>query len=246
MAEEQLTVKDLKLDKRNYNKHNEENKRLIKKSIDECGFGRSVVIDNDGGVICGNGVVSTLDDNTNIKVVETDGNELVVIRRKDLKREDEKRDKLAILDNSTGKLSEWDYDLLKEDFEEDYLNSLGIDVKEEIEDETYTNKINIPQYEPIGLDVDIEDLFNKNKYNELIEEIDKSNLSDNEKEFLKLAATRHIVFDYRNIAEFYTKATKECQELMEKSALIIIDYENAIKNSYTTLNDSIQEVFNEE
>lgn len=122
-----MQVKDLKLDKRNYNKHNEENKRLIKKSIDECGFGRSVVIDDDNEVICGNGVVSTLDENTNIKVVETDGNELVVIRRKDLKREDEKRDKLAILDNSTGKLSEWDYDLLKEDFEEDYLNSLGIE-----------------------------------------------------------------------------------------------------------------------
>lgn len=132
-----MQVKDLKLDKRNYNKHNEENKRLIKKSIDECGFGRSVVIDNDGEVICGNGVVSTLDDNTNIKVVETDGNELVVIRRKDLKREDEKRDKLAILDNSTGKLSEWDYDLLKEDFEEDYLNSLGIELPElEIQSET--------------------------------------------------------------------------------------------------------------
>ena len=122
-----MQVKDLKLDKRNYNKHNDENKRLIKKSIDECGFGRSVVIDNDGEVICGNGVVSTLDENTNIKVVETDGNELVVIRRKDLKRTDEKRDKLAILDNSTGKLSEWDYDLLKEDFEEDYLQNLGID-----------------------------------------------------------------------------------------------------------------------
>lgn len=151
-----MQVKDLKLDKRNYNKHNEENKRLIKKSIDECGFGRSVVIDDDNEVICGNGVVSTLDENTNIKVVETDGNELVVIRRKDLKREDEKRDKLAILDNSTGKLSEWDYDLLKEDFEEDYLNSLGIELP-----------IDVSMSDEENTDIDLIENYNEN-YNIII------------------------------------------------------------------------------
>lgn len=124
-----MLKKDLKLDTRNYRKHSEENLRLIKKSINECGFARSVVIDNDNEIIAGNGVVSSIDDNTNIKVIETDGTDLVVIKRTDLSRNDEKRDKLAILDNSTSDLSEFDYDLLKEDFEEDYLNSLGIELE---------------------------------------------------------------------------------------------------------------------
>lgn len=133
-----MNFKQIKKDKRNYRKHNEENKRLIQKSIEECGFGRSIVIDNNDEVICGNGVVSSITDNTNIKLVETDGSELIVIKRKDLNRDDEKRNKLAILDNSTNELSSWDYDLLNEDFDEDYLNNLSINIIDnnfEIEDE---------------------------------------------------------------------------------------------------------------
>lgn len=37
----------IKFDKRNYRKHNDRNKELIKKSLEECGAGRSIVIDND-------------------------------------------------------------------------------------------------------------------------------------------------------------------------------------------------------
>lgn len=41
------TVGDLKQDENNYRKHSEANKKKIKKSIDECGLGRSVVVDAD-------------------------------------------------------------------------------------------------------------------------------------------------------------------------------------------------------
>jgi hypothetical protein len=135
MAEE---CPEIKLDKRNYRKHNDENKRLIKKSLEECGTGRSIVIDNDNEVICGNGVFESAKElGIPVKVIETTGNEVIAIKRTDLNRDDEKRDKLAILDNSTTDLSEFDYDLLKEDFAEDYLNSLGIDLPElEIQSET--------------------------------------------------------------------------------------------------------------
>ena len=122
------STNEIKLDKRNYRKHNDENKRLIKKSLEECGTGRSIVIDNDNEVICGNGVFESAKElGIPVKVIETTGNEVIAIKRTDLNRNDEKRDKLAILDNSTSDLSEFDYDLLKEDFEEDYLNSLGIE-----------------------------------------------------------------------------------------------------------------------
>ena len=248
-----MKVKDLKLDKRNYNKHNEENKRLIKKSIDECGFGRSVVIDDDNEVICGNGVVSTLDENTNIKVVETDGNELVVIRRKDLKREDEKRDKLAILDNSTGKLSEWDYDLLKEDFAEDYLNSLGIELPElgGVNDDTelseteskYTRKVNVPIYEIKGEKPEISDMINTERADELIELIKSKNLPSDIEDFFIKTATRLYEYKYDNIAEFYAHQDKDVQEIMEKLALVIIDFDKAIENGYVQLNKFIEQVF---
>ena len=43
------------------------------------------------------------------------------------------------------------------------------------------------------------------------------------------------MFNYRNIAEYYAHATPEMQQLMEKSALVIIDVDNAIANGYATL-----------
>ena len=44
----------IKMDKRNYRKHNDKNKKLIKKSLDECGAGRSIVVDSEDEIIGGN------------------------------------------------------------------------------------------------------------------------------------------------------------------------------------------------
>ena len=136
-------------------------------------------------------------------------------------------------------------DILMEEFELD-PEDFGIDIDEEEEnDTTYTSKINIPQYEIEETDVKIEDLYDNKKSLSLISEIMRSNLSDEEKDFLILASYRHIVFNYRNIAEYYAKASKECQDLMERSALVIIDYDDALKNGYTNLSLELEDVFNE-
>ena len=238
-----MLKKDLKLDTRNYRKHSEENLRLIKKSIDECGFARSVVIDNDNEIIAGNGVVSSIDDNTKIKIIETDGTDLVVIKRTDLNRTDEKRDKLAILDNSTTDLSEFDYDLLKEDFAIDYLKSLGIDIKEEIGESKYTRKVNVPIYEIKGEKPEISDMINTERADELIELIKSKNLPSDIEDFFIKTATRLYEYRYDNIAEFYAHQDKDVQEIMEKLALVIIDFDKAIENGYIQLNSFIEDVF---
>lgn len=123
-----MEIKDLKQDSHNYRKHNDRNRELIKKSVDECGLGRSVVIDSENCIVAGNGLVSTLDKNTKVKVIETDGSELVVVKRTDLKTDDEKRKKLAIMDNSTSDTSEFDLELLSVDFEVPELKDMGIDI----------------------------------------------------------------------------------------------------------------------
>ena len=123
-----MQVKDLKQDRRNYRKHNERNLNLIKKSINEVGLGRSIVIDSENEIVCGNGLVSQLDKNTPVKVIETDGSELVVVKRTDLKTDDEKRKKLAVMDNSTSDSSEFDLELLSVDFEVPELKDMGIDI----------------------------------------------------------------------------------------------------------------------
>ena len=121
---------EIKFDKRNYRKHGEKNKKLIAKSLKECGAGRSIVIDADGEIIAGNGIYEAAQKaKIPVREVETDGTELVVVRRTDLHTEDEKRKQLAIMDNSTSDSSEFDLELLQEDFDLDALNDFGVEIK---------------------------------------------------------------------------------------------------------------------
>ena len=88
---------------------------------------------------------------------------------------------------------------------------------------------------------DISELVDKSKTENLIDEIKASSVSDEEKAFLIDAAGRHNVFNYRNCAEYYANSSPEMQRLMEKSALVIIDVDDAIANGYATLSNLIRE-----
>ena len=148
MAEE-IRVKDLKFDHRNYRKHGKRNKQLIKKSVAECGLGRSVVVDAENCLVAGNGLVSSLDKKTKVKVVETDGTELVVVKRTDLKTNDERRRNLAVMDNSASDSSEFDLKMIAEDFSIPELNEMGVDlpeIKVEPEEEYLVEEPNILEY----------------------------------------------------------------------------------------------------
>ena len=71
-------------------------------------------------------------------------------------------------------------------------------------------------------------------------EIENSNLPIEEKKFLMDAARRHTVFNYEKIADYYSHASKEMQQLMERSGLVIIDFEKAIQFGYVKLCDEIR------
>ena len=112
-------------------------------------------------------------------------------------------------------------------------------------DDKYTKKISPPQYLPKNKKPNICDLIDIRKYIDLMAEISRSNVSDEEKEFLKFAATRHIVFNYSKIADYYAHSDKELQELMEKSALVIIDFNDAIANGYVEMSKEIYNIIKE-
>lgn len=131
MAKQEKQIKtaaDLIQDEHNYRKHSETNKARIKKSIDEAGLGRSVVIDADGVLVAGNGVQQVIDKDTPVKVVETDGTELVVVKRTDLHTGDPRRKTLALADNATADDVEWDFDAIAEDWSQDEVGEWGVDV----------------------------------------------------------------------------------------------------------------------
>lgn len=110
----------------------------------------------------------------------------------------------------------------------------------------YTDKIEAPIYEPKNIKPHILELCDASKTKRLINEIDNSNLTEDEKIFLKLAAQRHTVFNYEKIADYYANASLEMQNLMERSALVIIDFEKAIQLGYVKLCDDIRKQYLEE
>ena len=113
-------------------------------------------------------------------------------------------------------------------------------------DEKYTSKIKGPIYTPSGKKPQVLELFDRSKSAMLIENINKSNVSDQEKMFLILASYRHIVFNYRYIADYYAGSGTEMQELMEQSALVIIDFNKAIEYGYVKLSEEIADQYLED
>jgi hypothetical protein len=89
-------------------------------------------------------------------------------------------------------------------------------------------------------------LCDDSKTKSLIREINASSLEEEEKRFLIMAAQRHTVFHYERIANYYAHGSAEMQRLMEKSALVIIDFEQAIANGYVKLCEEIRGQFLEE
>ena len=88
---------EIKFDQNNYRNHNENNRNLIKKSLKECGAGRSILIDKEGVIIAGNGVYEQAQKlKIPTQVVKTDGSKLLVVQRTDISTDDEKRKKLAL------------------------------------------------------------------------------------------------------------------------------------------------------
>jgi uncharacterized protein YcaQ len=81
------------------------------------------------------------------------------------------------------------------------------------------------------------------KVEELLQQIDQSSLPDKEKHFLRAAAYRHAVFNYQHCAEYYAYSTADVQELMENSALVIVDFDDAIKNGWTRLDKKLSSIY---
>ena len=105
----------------------------------------------------------------------------------------------------------------------------------------YTSKVQAPHYIPHGPCPSISEFVDTRKYEDLIRKINASNVSDDDKMFLKLAAARHIVFNFGKIANYYAYADKELQQLMEDSALVIIDFNDAVMNGFVKLDKRIDE-----
>lgn len=218
---------------------------VVAESIKEYGFQQPIVVDKNGVIIVGHTryYASKKLKLSQVPVIVADNLTDVQI------------DAYRIADNKTNEYADWDEDVLIAELEqilkinqnqltgftEDELNKLF-----GVEDDTYSKKIETPVYEIKGEKPSEWELTNTDKTMELCAEIEASDIPQEVKQFLKIAAQRHTVFEYEKIAEYYAHATPEVQELMENSALVIIDFDKAIEQGFIELGNNIAKSYNKD
>lgn len=132
-------IKDLKFDDKNFNKHNKDGMALLEKSLQELGAGRSILIDKDNNIIAGNGIVEAAGQVglEKVKIVETDGSEIIAVKRMDMTLDSNQGREMALADNATASANlEWNYDNVLSVFEPEEANKWGLNnIKTGIKDE---------------------------------------------------------------------------------------------------------------
>lgn len=247
---DEIAISELKQYDNNTRTHSEEQVAQIVESIKQFGFTNPVLVDENLCLIAGHGRTAAA------KILGIE--KIPCIRISGLSEAEVKA--LRIADNQLALNAGWDEELLKVEladlasndfnldilgFSPDDLENLmaELDAEDSAEDETYTAKVEAPIYEPqMEKAPPLIDLCDKTKYNELCEEISASSVPKEVKEFLSIAAARHLKFDYKMIAEYYAHADKQTQDLMEKSALVIIDFNKAIENGFVKMTNRLSEI----
>lgn len=232
-------------------KPGDEEYEKLKRSVETFTYVDPIIVNADGTVIGGHQRLFVLRD------LGYDAADVSVV---DLNKNDEKALNIALnkiagewdeekLAEIFADLQAADYDATVTGFEDDAISALlGGAISEEIEQESeYSRKVDSPHYEPTGEAPGILELYSTLRMDELLEDIESDgSIREDEREFLRMAAARHVVFDYRNIAEYYASASPAMQRLMEDSALVIVDFDDAIKNGYVKLRNAVNEMLNED
>lgn len=250
-----VPVWDLKPYANNARTHSDDQVEQLTKSIREFGFNNPILVQEDLTVVAGHG---------RLMAAKKLGLEKVpVIKLKHLTKEQVKAYVLA--DNKLALNAGWDDEILKSElmaiqeageidmeaigFSDDEMKALieGVEIEEEKpgDNPEYSKKIDTPIYSPKGDKPELHTLVDKTKASALVKKIYDSDVSEDEKKFLLAAAQRHNVFDYHQIAEYYCHASPAMQDLMEQSALVIIDFNKAVEEGYVQLSKKLEGIYSD-
>ena len=116
------SINDLKSDHKNARRRTDRSSDLIKESLQRYGAARSIVIDEDNRILAGNGTIdgAKAAGIRRVRIIESEGDEVIAVRRTGLS--EEQKVGLALADNRTADLSEWDLEMLHRLSEEHELD----------------------------------------------------------------------------------------------------------------------------
>jgi len=243
---EQIAVDDLLPYAKNSRTHSPEQVAQIAASMVEFGWTNPVLIDANGMIVAGHGRVLAA------RKLKMDS--VPCIRLGHLTPTQARA--YVIADNKLALNAGWDEEMLAAELQSIKEEGLTMDLtgftEEELfeilgsnegtDENAYTAKIKGLVYEITGEKPTIDQMVDRSKAAKLVEEIEKSSINNEVKLFLVTAAQRHVVFNYSNIAEYYAHAPKEVQQLMEKSALVVVDMDSAIENGYVEMTKTIESI----
>ena len=232
---------------RNSRTHDESQVAQIAASIKEFGWTNPILLDGENGIIAGHGRVLAAQKLSESKVPTIELAHMTDTQKK----------AYIIADNQLALNAGWDKEILGLEIEElkeegfnidliGFDSKFLVDIYDESsydEDDKYTQKTDIPLYEPSDIKPSLKFLYDKTKLTHLIGRIKDSKLPKEEKDFLLLAAGRHIVLNFEFIADYYAHSDKEMQELMEESALVIVDINKAITNGWVNLSKELSDIY---
>ena len=217
-------------------------------SLKEFGWQQPIVVDKEMVVIAGH---------TRLLAAKSLGMKEVPIFVADLSEAKAKAYRIA--DNRVGEEALWDNDALAAEIKE--LSEMGEErdvlgfSKDELDEiagdvdslsPKYTKVIKGPTYEPSGRNPGVEELYDTSKFFKLIASIEEAGLDEDVRKFLIFAAHRHNVFNYSKIADYYAHADETVQQLMEDSALVIIDFDKAIEGGFAILAKELTSIMEED
>lgn len=117
MNDQSLKISELVPDPNNANKHTERGIGIVEQSLRKHGAGRSILIDKHNRIIAGNLTTEQAASIgiENVRIIETDGRELIAVKRTDLDLEkDPSAKELALIDNRASEVSlDWDTEAMK-------------------------------------------------------------------------------------------------------------------------------------
>lgn len=145
------SITSLVSDHKNARRRTDRSSQLIKESLQKYGAARSIVIDEENRVLAGNGTIEGAKQAgiKNVRIIETDGDEIIAVKRTGLS-EDEKVG-LALADNRTADLSEWDAEMLHQLSEEHDLSPW-------FEQEDLDELFNVTDVDPVEGNTDPDDV----------------------------------------------------------------------------------------
>ena len=177
--EQTINIEQLVQDDYNLNKGTKEGQKLMERSFRELGAVRSILVDRDGRIIAGNKsqLAAMAAGLKRVRVIETEGDELIAVKRTDLSLDSKEGRELAYADNLTTQVNlAWDeieLDHLQTDVEGFDTSDWGFDAKQ------------LAGFEPLvpNAVVESQDESIERKKKEFEEKMEKGELDEDDPEY---------------------------------------------------------------